>query len=733
MKIDNHKSKSHSRLRVTAVLILAIIAVVFAFLVSLKYSKDKLQTFAHSDAQKDVKYLSAIADFTFLSSEWTISSYLAAWADIQYDSLAPADSYPLKYVFYDEDIRDFDFDDIYAGMQEFLFYNTSFLSCVLIFEPGMLQHYPDGVTSIITPDSVSHNLGVVNFRYSDFYRDVAQKHGMCVKSGFSISDSTFMLTHAIPIYNSNNVQIGEFWVDTKNDYVSNILKSYQAKEDALVAIVNQDNVIVSSSDPKLNGVFLDDVMLDENRNAQWREKVKHGIEHQEKEFFTENVFGHECFTYVTPIVHTPFSLLVVKPKSEIFQVVYKSQWILMVIMLLGILIVAICLMYIYINFKKKNEETQHLEAELDVASQIQQGMLPQNPPSPPIDNFNVFGFQQPAKSVGGDLYDFVVKDNYLHFCIGDVSGKGVPAAMVMSEICSLYRNLIRRATSPEVIVFNLNNSIMERSDDSMFCTLFVGVLNLDNGFLEFCNAGHNPPIFSHNNSTNFLTIKPNMPINAFENYNYQKESLQLSNSDRLFLYTDGITEAKNTKNEFFGSKNTLNTIQQLHNKPFNELTNELLEKISLFTQTTEQHDDITIFCLEYKNLNNRKSLHYDSVKDVVTIVNDILDICDLSSDTRLRLALEEPVQNISQYAYSSDGPLDVVVLKNPNLQTFDITLIDSGVPFNPLQRDIPNLNIPIEEREVGGLGIYFTRQIASKLDYKFENKRNKLTLKYKKP
>lgn len=272
---------------------------------------------------------------------------------------------------------------------------------------------------------------------------------------------------------------------------------------------------------------------------------------------------------------------------------------------------------------------------------------------------------------------------------------------------------------------------MERSDDSMFCTLFVGVLNLDTGELRYCNAGHNPPIYINNSEVSFLSLKPNMPVYAFSDYNYEAESLQLSTGDRLFLYTDGVTEAKNEANCFFGEHAALSAIERVRKLGLDELVKKVFSDLRHFTKKAEQNDDITMLCVEYRGAGKSHTLHYDGVKERVSeVVDAVLEACGLPDDMKLRLAVEEPIQNIADYAYPEDGPLDVEISRNGE-DSVEITLIDFGQPFNPLEQSAPDLTLSVENREIGGLGIFLTKQIMEDLSYSNEGGRNILKLKYK--
>jgi len=242
-----------------------------------------------------------------------------------------------------------------------------------------------------------------------------------------------------------------------------------------------------------------------------------------------------------------------------------------------------------------------IERDLAIASEIQKGMLPDKFPAfPQRDDIDIYGLQRPAKSVGGDIFDFFMKDEKLYFCIGDVSGKGVPAALFMTAVGHLFRSIGRTSDNPAVICEGINNGLSEGNERNMFCTLFIGVLDMQTGRLDYCNAGHNSPIYISGNVTSFLHTKANMPAGAFENFNYQAETFTMKEGDSLFLYTDGVTEAENRGKHLFGDDAVVATISKSIAGSMQSLANNLLVTVRQFADGAQQSDDITILCLKYK-------------------------------------------------------------------------------------------------------------------------------------
>lgn len=240
---------------------------------------------------------------------------------------------------------------------------------------------------------------------------------------------------------------------------------------------------------------------------------------------------------------------------------------------------------------------EKFENELNIASSIQRRMLPMD--FPKRDDFDIYAVLFPAKEVGGDLYDFYVKDNHLYFAIGDVSGKGVPAALFMAITRSAYRFISGMGMNMEEVERNINNAFTEGNDSGMFVTMFIGCLDLKTLELEYCNAGHNPiVVISPSGEASFLHAKANLAAGLIGGFQYQGETMHLEKGSRLLLYTDGISEAENRQKELYGEDRLLaysaNASVSTSAKDF---TDGLLESVRAFTDGNEQNDDITVLTI----------------------------------------------------------------------------------------------------------------------------------------
>ena len=246
-----------------------------------------------------------------------------------------------------------------------------------------------------------------------------------------------------------------------------------------------------------------------------------------------------------------------------------------------------------------------MESELKIAHDIQMSMLPKTfPPYPERDDIDIYGTLTPAKAVGGDLFDFYIRDNQLFFCIGDVSGKGIPASMFMAVTRSLFRNISAHVAYPERIAYTLNNALTEGNETNMFVTLFTGVLDLATGHLCYCNAGHNAPLLV-GRDVGELPCQPNLPLGIMGEFQFEAQEADLDPDTTIFLFTDGLNEAENAFHEQFGDERIAEVANRLlathEHQPIN-ITYEMYQAVHNFVNGAEQSDDLTMLAIQYKGV-----------------------------------------------------------------------------------------------------------------------------------
>jgi sigma-B regulation protein RsbU (phosphoserine phosphatase) len=256
------------------------------------------------------------------------------------------------------------------------------------------------------------------------------------------------------------------------------------------------------------------------------------------------------------------------------------------------------------NLRDETAARQKIESELKIAHDIQQGIIPRIfPPFPHRSDIDIHAALIPAREVGGDLYDyFFVEDDILAFVIGDVSGKGVPASLLMAITRTLFRSRTQKGKKVNEIMEAINSDLCIENENAMFVTLFLGMINLKSGEMEYCNAGHNYPFILHRNGS-FVCLEQThgTPVGLVASLKYQSDWTTVHKNDCLVLYTDGVTEAMNAENQLFGDDRLKNALENPgHGHPVAEVTNRILDHVTRFASGVEQSDDITILVLAYR-------------------------------------------------------------------------------------------------------------------------------------
>jgi sigma-B regulation protein RsbU (phosphoserine phosphatase) len=250
------------------------------------------------------------------------------------------------------------------------------------------------------------------------------------------------------------------------------------------------------------------------------------------------------------------------------------------------------------ELKTTTAQKTAIESELAIARDIQMSMLPNANLLPLTPHLAIHASMNPAKEVGGDLYDFFVRDDRLYFCIGDVAGKGVPAALVMSTARSAFRLLAETESEPQRIVSRMNDTMARDNDLSIFVTFFAGVLDLNTGHLSYCNAGHKVPyILSEKVET--LSIDRNLPVGVMPDWAFTQQETTLASGSTLFLYTDGLDEAEDAEHNMFGKERIQETLQTISPEP-HTLIEQMTQAVGQFVGKTEQSDDLTMLAIRYK-------------------------------------------------------------------------------------------------------------------------------------
>lgn len=391
------------------------------------------------------------------------------------------------------------------------------------------------------------------------------------------------------------------------------------------------------------------------------------------------------------------------------------------------------------ELKTTTANTERIESELRIARAIQMGMVPKKfPPFPEREDIDLYAKLRPAREVGGDLYDFFIENEKLHFIICDVSGKGVPASLLMAVMCRLFRIISSYVSTPEDVVTTLNETLSESNESNMFCTAFVGILDLKSGELKYCNAGHNPPIMLQpDGGAAALKVMPNLALGIWPGFEYKGEVCQLQRGSSLFMYTDGVTEAESVDKTLYGEQRLIKLLQGQALESPRAITDNVLRDIAIHTAGAKQNDDITILCCQLSKPSNESDCRsivlrnqIEETRRMATFLEQIGEELNLSPEVsfNIHLALEEAVTNVIMYAYPQDEEHTFTLTMRQIDNRLIFKVIDSGKEFDPTLHPEANVTLSLEERPIGGLGIFLIRNIMQAVEYRREDGKNILTM-----
>ena len=403
------------------------------------------------------------------------------------------------------------------------------------------------------------------------------------------------------------------------------------------------------------------------------------------------------------------------------------------------------------DLTKAIQEQQRIGTELDLAKRIQEDMLPTIfPPFPERKDFDVYASMIPAKEVGGDFYDyFLIDDDHLCIIMADVSGKGVPAALFMMASKILLKTTAMAIPEPGKILARVNNQICSNNSLEMFVTAWLGILELSTGKLTAANAGHEYPIIrQHGGRYELYRDRHGFVMGGMEGMEYKEYEVLLKPGSEVFLYTDGVTEATSEKNEQFGTKRLLESLNSGLAPELKGVLERVNDAVDVFVGDAPQFDDITMLCLYYAGADATdsseeqreerymKEMTLEATVGNIPIVTDFINTelealeCPMKAQMQIDIAVDELFGNIAQYAYDPlTGPATVRVEVDDDPMAVIITFIDHGKPYDPLAGKEPDITLNAEDREVGGLGVFLVKKTMDEITYEYKNGQNILKIR----
>lgn len=385
-----------------------------------------------------------------------------------------------------------------------------------------------------------------------------------------------------------------------------------------------------------------------------------------------------------------------------------------------------------------HDEQERARTELNVAKEIQLNTLPEGIVE--TSDVEIVGGLKAAKEVGGDLYDYVnIDENHVAVLIGDVSGKGVPAAMFMMKTITSFRDFAAPNKSPSTILKEVNAAIFNGNKKSMFVTCFLAILDKRNGKVTYANAGHNPPVVGSNGKYHFLKANPGFLLGCTKDTYSKDETITLKPGESLTLYTDGITEARNISGEFYGEDRLINVMNKRTYNCTVELHHAIKEDIASFVKDAPQSDDITFVTMlylggKYASKEQKFEAKKENIPTLLKFISDFCEVHKFPEDFKNKLTIvgDELFSNIINHGYENNGgEIFVHLLFDIAKKEFVLTVIDAAKAFNQLEVNNEEYSKDAKEQPIGGFGILIVKKIMDDSQYNRVNNKNILTFKKK--
>ena len=551
-----------------------------------------------------------------------------------------------------------------------------------------------------------------------------------------------LITYSFPIYDAYGDMAAIVGVDLSTEWIGDLLNarhmfpsSYNLLLSGEGRLISGPNGTIKRKDVEQVMGLINDSTANHTLSATGHIKVFSFIDWEDR--------SKGSVYYFSPKSITPWSVAVVNYDDEVFEPLMKMRWRNMLLTLAALLVLAFIIQRSakdISKLQKANLEREHIESELNIARNIQMAMLPTSDATVRRDDCGIVGFLEPAKMVGGDLYAYFIRDEKLFFCIGDVSGKGVPAALVMAVANTLFRSVSAHEANPARIMQALNEIGCQRNEQNMFVTFFIGVLDLPTGRLHYCNAGHDKP-FIVGKEIKQLSAKPHLPLGVFDDMIYTVQETVLQPGESLFLYTDGLSEAKNESHKLFGVDRIEKGLEDCVKNGFiapEKLIQTMTNRVNGFVDGAEQSDDLTMLAIQYTPqetpLVYRESLTLKNKVSEITKLNAFVKSATSALNiekvlaNQIKLAVEEAVTNVIDYAYpnGAEGNIEIIIEADENRIRF--ILSDSGAEFDPTGVRKTDTTLSVDDRPIGGLGVFLVRNLMDSINYERIDGKNVLRM-----
>ena len=550
-------------------------------------------------------------------------------------------------------------DSMFVYSEAVLKRNHDFFNCSIAFEPYFYEKYGRyfSAYSKRNGDSIRTMQGgsdSYQYFYMDWYLMPKLLDKMCWTEPYMDLDvatntKEMLTSYCNPIVDKEGKFLGVVNIGLSLSWLSNTISAVKPYPNSYSIMVGHGGTyFVHPDTTKLLNETLFTETLEREDTA--KTALGHAMQRGEEGMRQLNVDGVDSYVFYKPLGQTGWSMAIVCPESDIFGGFDRLRRTVTTIVTVGLLLMLFFFIRIITSelqplrrlaqeaetiasgqfdtklpdFKRTDEIGQlshsfgnmqnslvsyieelktttaqkaSIESELNVASSIQMSMLPSVFPN--REGLDMYASMTPAKEVGGDLYGYLLIDDSLYFCLGDVSGKGVPASLFMAQVTRLFRTLANQQMPPAEICTRMNDALSgDENPTNMFVTMFIGLVDLKTGHLSFCNAGHNPPIIGGGESHgDFLKMLTNFPIGVLPDLEFQGEEISSIKGRPLFIYTDGLNEAENMENDQFGDDHLLDILRNTHFDSARQVIETLAAEVEHHRGGADPNDDLTMMCL----------------------------------------------------------------------------------------------------------------------------------------
>ena len=697
-------------------------------------------------------------------------------------------------------------DSVFVYTRGMLINNPEFYNCSIAFEPNHFKEKGRYFSAYTKHDGDSLRTiqgGSDDFQY--FYMDWYQLPTLLDKPYWTepyfdydvkTNTSEMVTSYSAPIKNREGRNIGVVNTSLSISWLSHTIsrmKPYPHSYSIMIGRAGTYFVHPDSTKITYQTIFTQSMEQEDTAQVALGHAMQRGKEGMKR----MHLNGENCYVFYKPIANTGCSMAIVCPESDIFGGFDRLRQAVMSIVIVGLMF----MLYFFIRIitrelkplrrlaqgaetiasgqfdaqlpdlkrideigqlsksfgnmqqslvkyieelKTTTAQKASIESDLRIASNIQMGMLPENfPTKADHSDVQLYASLTPAWEVGGDLFDFYFRDEKLFFCIGDVSGKGVPASLFMAVTRSTFRTVSAHESMPDRIVTTMNKTIAEMNKTNMFVTLFVGVLDLPTGRLYYCNAGHDAPLLV-GVGVGELPCDSNIPVGFMPTWKYSLQEAKIFYGTTIFLFTDGLTEAMNASYEQF-------QMQRVNDVAFRALTAQQQEPRQLiglmsaavreFVGGAEQSDDLTMMAIQYirqqSDVKMRSSLVLINDKQYLPKVTEFVTEfctrvgCNEETTRQATVAIEEAVSNVISYAYPVGESGDITLEAASNDLRLKFTIMDTGKPFDPTVLSTDDEPLPDSGQYASKTGIRLMRQNMTSINYERIDNLNVLTLRKK--